>query len=376
MDPAQAASSKKQPEVEPQNQSGDTFVPSQPKKGFVRSAARELAFWSRKLAVSVASIPAALFGVGMGLSPAKLTGADKLHKMGIDGQGTKIAIMDMNFTKFGSGDEDVVGVYRVQDGAMEKGLKKSKADIVQEIATRQKGFSFHGNAMACIVTGESMGLTGVAPGAEVLGVSIVDQDKKLQPELFVDGLKWILENHEEQNITAVSASVNYFRPTDEQRKETQELVEQLKTAGIPVMVAAGNSGPGEDSIRFPADLENIVSLGAYTPGWSGSNYDDRLDRYSARGGPEKSGPKLIAPGGDIFTKDNHGGVELTKGTSNSPPMVSSSYALLTQAFPNATYDDKMSALFETAEPLTGDVKQEGFGALRLNAAYQKLADSQ
>lgn len=349
-------------------------VQSAPRDGFVRTLAREAAFWTRKIALSLTSLPAGLFGLGMGVSPANLTGADKLHELGIDGKGTRIAVMDMDFTTFGKGDEDVVGVYSVKDGLFKEGLEESKSDVVREIATRQKGFSFHGNAMACIITGESMGLTGVAPAAEVLGLSIVDEEKKLQPELFVDGLKWILQNHKEQNITAVSASVNYFRPTPEQREETRKLVEQLKDAGVPVMVASGNSGPGEDSIRFPADLDNVVSLGAYTPGWSSSSYDDRLDRYSARGGAEKPGPKLIAPGGDIFTKDNHGAIELTRGTSNSPPMVSAAFALLSQAFPQATFEQKLDALYETAEPLTGDSKNEGHGALRLVRAYEKLKE--
>lgn len=308
----------------------------------------------------------------MGVSPAKLTGASELHKLGIDGKGTRVAVLDMNFTKFGAGDEDVLGVYRVRNRSFQKGLEKSKSDVVEEHATKKKGYSFHGNAMACIITGESTGLTGVAPGAEVIGVSVVDEQKKLQPDLFIEGLQWVLDNHQEQKINAVSASVNYFRPTPEQRERTAQLVDELKKAGVPVFVAAGNSGPREDSVLFPADVENVVAVGAYTQGWSGSNYDDRLDRYSSRGGAEKPGPQLIAPGGDMFTKDNHGIIQMTKGTSNSAPMTAASFALLSQAFPEADYEQKMWALYSTAQPLTGDSKKEGHGAMRVFEAYQSL----
>ena len=370
--------SKQIPSDSSQEQIQDSFIPTSAaepepvKQGLLRSLTREAAYWSRKVALGITSLPALLFGVGMGVSPAKLTGASKLHKLGIDGKGTRVAVLDMNFTKFGSGDEDVLGVYRVRDQSFHQGLEKSKSDIVEEHATKKKGYSFHGNAMACIITGESTGLTGVAPGAEVLGVSVVDEQKKLQPDLFIDGLQWVLDNRQEQKINAVSASVNYFRPTPEQRGRTGQLVDQLKEAGIPVFVAAGNSGPREDSILFPADVKNVVGVGAYTQGWSSSNYDDRLDRYSSRGGAEKQGPKLIAPGGDMFTKDNHGTIQMTKGTSNSAPMAAASYALLSQAYPDADYLQKMSALYSTAQPLTGDSKKEGHGAMRVYEAYQSL----
>ncbi len=74
----------------------------------------------------------------------------------------------------------------------------------------------------------------------------------------------------------------------------------------------------------------------------------------------------------MFTKDNHGIIQMTKGTSNSAPMTAASFALLSQAFPEADYEQKMWALYSTAQPLTGDSKKEGHGAMRVFEAYQSL----
>lgn len=345
-----------------------------PETSLGRKLVQGLAYWSRRIALNVAAIPAGLFGVGIGVSPARLTGATELHAEGIDGQGVRVAILDKSFTKFGAGSEDVLGVLTARDGTYQEGLKESKSDIVREIATKTKGMSFHGNAMANIITGEGLGMKGVAPAAEVVGVSIVDEKGVLQTELFVDGLQWVADNHKKQNIKAVSASVNYRNPTPEQREKAQKLVNKLKSEGVAVVVAAGNNGPKAGTVRFPADLESVVSVGASTPGWSGSLYDDRIERYSSRGGEGVPGPKMVAPGGEIFTKDNHGQVELTKGTSNSAPMVAGAIALLSQAYPEASVDSKVDALLDTAQPITGDADAEGHGLMMLAQAYDSLRD--
>ncbi len=337
-----------------------------------RKAVTEFLYWTRKLALSLAAPVAGLTGIGFGLSPARLTGASEFHALGIDGRGTRVAILDQGFTQFGAGSEDVLGVYEVRNGQFQEGLKRSGSDPVAELVTRQRGLSFHGNAMAAIVTGESLGLTGVAPGAEILGISVVDERGQLKPGLFLKGLEWVAENHQEQKIKAVSASVNYWAPTDEERQKTQELVAKLKSEGVAVVVAAGNRGPAEGTLTFPADVPGVVSVGAYTTGLMPSSWDDRVERYSGRGGSGKPGPTLLAPGGDIFTKDNHGMIELTKGTSNSAPMVAGAIALLSQAFPEASVDHKIEALTSTAQSIHGSSEVEGAGAMRLRKAFQVL----
>lgn len=348
--------------------------PASSDSGRFRKIATEAAYWSRKLALNVASVAAGLFGVGFGLSPARLTGADQLHKQGIDGSGVRVAILDQGFTKFGAGSEDMLGVYDTRTREFTEGLKESKSDVVGEIATGRKGMSFHGNAMSCIITGESMGLRGVAPGAELIGVSVLNEERQLTPEKFLEGLQWVADNHREQGIKVISASVNYPRPSPEVRNKTQALVKTLRQEGVSLVVAAGNKGPHPGTISFPADLEGVVSVGAVTQGWSSSDWDDRVERYSSRGGEGKPGPALMAPGGDMFTKDNHGLIELTRGTSNSAPMVAGGLALLSQAFPEATSAQKEQALFNTAQALTGDPAIEGHGALRIVSAHNILKD--
>lgn len=344
-----------------------------PSRSLLRSLTTEVFYWTRRAALTLAAPFASLLGMGLGSSPAGLTGADQLHRRGIDGQGTRVAVIDQAFTQFGAGQEDVLGVYQTRDKVFKPGLEKAKYIPGQEAATRKKPISTHGNAMSAIITGESRGLHGVAPGAQLIGISAIDDRQVLQPQLFVEALEWVVQNHREQNIKAVSASVNYKNPSPEQREKVQQQVDYLKDQGVAVVVAAGNRGPEPDTVMFPADLKNVISVGASTPGWLAGTWDDRVESYSSRGGETLSGPTLLAPGGSVFTKDGHGSVDLTSGSSNSAPMVAGAFALLTQGFPSATYQQKIEALTSTARPITGERKEEGHGVMNLPGAYQKLS---
>jgi serine protease AprX len=347
-----------------------------PQRSVWRTIATEAAHWTRRAALTVAAPFAAIFNVGLGSSPAGLTGADELHKQGIDGRGTRVAVIDQAFTQFGAGQEDVVGVYQTRDKTFKPGLEKAKFNPGQEMATKKKPISTHGNAMSAIITGESRGLKGVAPGAELIGISVIDDTQTLQTELFVDALDWVAKNHHEYDIKAVSASVNYKNPSVEERQQAQRHVNYLKDRGVAVVVAAGNDGPELGTVRFPADLDNVISVGASTPGWMSGTWDDRVERYSSRGSDDQTGPTLLAPGGSVFTKDGHGSVDLTSGSSNSTPMVAGAYALLTQGYPAATYEQKVEALTSTAQPIKGDRASEGHGVMNIPESYKTLASTQ
>ena len=374
--PRPRVGSTSSPAAEPVVDSIDvSYRPQAPNQSFGRTLATEAFYWTRRVALTLAAPFASLLGMGLGSSPAGLTGADELHRQGIDGRGTRVAVIDQAFTQFGPGQEDVLGVYQTRDKTFKPGLEKAKYIPGQETATRNKPISTHGNAMSAIITGESRGLRGVAPGAELIGISAIDDKQVLQPELFVEALDWVVQNHKEQNIKAVSASVNYRSPSPEQREKVQQQVNFLKEQGVAVVVAAGNRGPEPDSVMFPADLQNVVSVGASTPGWLTGVWDDRVERYSSRGGEKLPGPTLLAPGGSVFTKDGHGSVDLTSGSSNSTPMVAGAFALLTQGFPSASYEEKIDALTSTARPIKGEREGEGHGVMDLRGAYRKLSET-
>jgi thermitase len=137
--------------------------------------------------------------------------------------------------------------------------------------------------------------------------------------------------------------------------------------GAVVVAASGNSGV--DSATYPAHSPGAIAVGA-------SDQHDNLMTYSNYG----SWVDVAAPTGDITTwlKDPKTGLPYgygpVGGTSISAPVVSGIVALMLSAAPNATVNAVKSALFSSADPVTG-VAQDGSSATvkygRVNA-YQAL----
>lgn len=107
----------------------------------------------------------------------------------------------------------------------------------------------HGTHVAAIAggTGAASGgkYTGVAPGADLIGVSVGDA-------LFIfwilAGFDWILENRELYNIQVVNNSWGTEGAYDAS-DPVNEATRALRDAGIAIVFAAGNSGPDANTLN-------------------------------------------------------------------------------------------------------------------------------
>lgn len=148
----------------------------------------------------------------------------------------------------------------------------------------------------------------------------------------------------------------------------------LKTAGIAVVLAAGNDGPAQATSLSPANNPAAYSAGAV------DNVLALLGQ-SSRGPSGCDGsifPKLVAPGVNVVTSDlSFGGLPVyasVSGTSFAAPHVSGSMVLLAQAFPTATIAQIESALIDSARDLgpAGADNDYGYGLNDALAAYNLL----
>ncbi|HEX2049718.1 MAG TPA: S8 family serine peptidase, partial [Actinomycetota bacterium] len=172
----------------------------------------------------------------------------------------------------------------------------------------------HGTHVAGIVagTGKASGgrYHGAAPGATVYGVSV---GTVLVVENALDGLAWVLENHDRVSpaIKVVNNSWgSSYRPYDPQNgpfhKATWKLQEALVAEGVTVVFAAGNGGGNGTTPTTSAECINP------TPGIvCVANYDDRntgtrdgvIASTSSRGRTDQpeNWPDVSAPGSLIIS---------------------------------------------------------------------------
>lgn len=147
-------------------------------------------------------------------------------------------------------------------------------------------------------------------------------------------------------------------------------VENLRAAGIFVVVSAGNDGPNCETVTSPLALYDAVfSVGAV-------NQSGDLADFSSRGpvtvdGSGRIKPDIVAPGVNVFSAKPQGTYEELPGTSMAGPHVVGAVALLWSANPELIGDiDKTEQLLiQTARRYEGDTSLGCFSGETPSNAY-------
>ncbi|MDD2755598.1 MAG: S8 family peptidase [Methanothrix sp.] len=227
----------------------------------------------------------------------------------------------------------------------------------------------HGTHCASLVAGEKG--TGVAPGAKLVVIKVMDQEGACYLSDALNALDWCLENKERYGIRVVSFSVGGESPSDG-TSLLDEACNKIVENGLVMCVAAGNSGPAASSIVIPGDAENVITVGAVDR--SGNIFE-----LSSRG-PTANGdtkPDLVTLGVDVVSAlaGSKNGKSSISGTSMAVPQVSGAVALLLQARSDLAPADLKRVLLKTADDLgpSGLDNVYGYGALNLTGALQSIS---
>ncbi len=147
-------------------------------------------------------------------------------------------------------------------------------------------------------------------------------------------------------------------------KKLVEGVERAWDAGIAVVVAAGNMGPGAQSITVPGNSRKVITVGA-----SDDLRGGRFGKSEYSGcGPTKEcicKPELVAPGTGVtscspyFKQGRYYSVK--SGTSMAAPEISGGIALLLEKEPFLSNVEVKMRLKESAASLGYPKNRQGWG---------------
>lgn len=163
--------------------------------------------------------------------------------------------------------------------------------------------------------------------------------------------------------------------TDPMSTATQELAQS--STNTLFVLAAGNTGPGLNSVSSPGCAPGVLTVGAV-------DRDDSTASFSSRGpayGSHTLKPEIAAPGVGISAAAAGGrGVyayQSMSGTSMAAPHVAGAAALVKQRHPEWNAQQIKSALVSSADSgIPGDVTETGGGRLDVKAAVdQKVLGS-
>ncbi len=169
----------------------------------------------------------------------------------------------------------------------------------------------HGTHVAGIIAAldNDIGVVGVAPEVELYAVKVMDESGRGSLSGILEGFQWAIEN----KIGVINISLTSDKPVP----ALEECIRAARAAGILTVVAGGNSGPEEDTLRYPANYEDAIAVVAM-------DANDMVADLSSRG----KGLDLVAPGIEIRSTGLSGGYENQSGTSMAAAHVTGAVALL------------------------------------------------
>ncbi|HPE52229.1 MAG TPA: S8 family serine peptidase, partial [Methanothrix soehngenii] len=345
------------------------------------------------------------------ISPARIIKADKLWEMGIDGRGVNVAVIDSGIDK---NHPDLIGKVIAE-----------KNFLANEITADD--LLGHGTMIAGIIAGSGASsggrYVGIAPGASLINVKVIDQNGDGRVSDIIAGIEWAIyngadvlslslgginlgetnppitmaaDNAADQGVVVCVAAGNR-NSTENENQLSGASSSQLR--GSPVELSQTEESSGKDVyflfvpivfalppglIDSPGDGVNVITLGStdaagHMASFSGSGptRDDRIK------------PDVVAPGMDIISTVPAGleGPEYVdtyyareSGTSLSTPIAAGLAALLLQERSNLTPAGIKGAMTRGAAKLNNthgvayEAYYQGTGLLDALHSYQLLEE--
>ena len=250
----------------------------------------------------------------------------------------------------------------------------------------------HGTHVAGTIAAadNGVGIVGIAPGATLASVKVVNYDGFIYPEYALCGFMWAADQgFDVTNNSYYVDPYEYWCSTEADQAPALEAVtravEYSETQGVLSVAAAGNSSydlankttndsspndstpvvgrdVSEGCYDMPTEIDGVVSVSALREGADGQ--PEFEDRYSNFG---EGVIDVSAPGSDVLSTVFGGLYESYNGTSMASPHVAGVAALLASTHPDAS-PAELQALLESQATPRGDSALYGAGVVDAFAA--------
>ncbi|MFF4830515.1 S8 family serine peptidase [Streptomyces sp. NPDC001315] len=263
--------------------------------------------------------------------------------------------------------------------------------------------SEHGTHVAGITAANGLfggKMNGAAPGAKIVSSRACTWTGGCTNVALTEGMIDLVVN---RGVDIVNMSIGGLPALNDGNNARAELYTRLiDTYGVQLVISAGNSGPGANTIGDPGLADKVISVGAgiSKATWA-ANYGSAVTKsyallpFSSRGPREDGGftPTLVAPGAAINTTQTWlpgspvaeagyslpAGYSMLQGTSMASPQAAGASALLLSAAEQKgialTPAALRTALTSTADHIKGvQAYEEGAGSINIVDAWDAIED--
>ncbi|MFG3099396.1 S8 family serine peptidase [Streptomyces sp. NPDC048182] len=261
--------------------------------------------------------------------------------------------------------------------------------------------SEHGTHVAGITSANGLfggKMNGAAPGAKIVSSRACTWSGGCTNVALTEGMIDLVVN---RGVDIVNMSIGGLPALNDGNNARAALYTRLiDTYGVQLVISAGNSGPGANTIGDPGLADKVISVGASISKqtWA-ANYGSAVEKkyqmmpFSSRGPREDGGfqPTLTAPGAAINTTQTWlpgspvpeagyslpAGYSMLQGTSMASPQAAGASALLLSAAKREgrtlTPAVLRTALTSTADHIAGtQAYEQGAGLINIPDAWKSI----
>lgn len=292
--------------------------------------------------------------------------ANTMHSEGITGEGVWIAVLDDGFE-----DANLSAAF---SHTFENGKLK---DVFDFITGGQNVFQYddHGTgSWSCLGANYDTEVIGTGYNADIS--LYVTED--LFSEYRIEEYNWLFaaERADSAGVDIITSSLGYSDFDDSAMDYTlsnldgkssiiSQAADMAIKRGILVVTSAGNSGASSTwpYVSMPADVENIISVGALD-----SNYD--LVNFSSIGptNDDRIKPEVVALGAGVTLISDGNVVAQKNGTSFAAPLIAGFAAGLWQKFPTLTNLELRNLILSSSDNFSTPNNRIGYGLPDYNVA--------
>ncbi|MDR0835496.1 MAG: S8 family serine peptidase [Tannerella sp.] len=292
-----------------------------------------------------------------------------LHEKGFKGKNMRIAVIDAGF----------MNVNRID------AFSGMNLMGVRNITFPNHDFycdDDHGTkVLSCMAANLPGIMVGTAPQAEYLLIKSED----IRGEFPVEEDFWVaaIEFADSMGVDIISSSLGYYKfdnfsewysheDINGKTAWTSKAAEIAAQKGILLVNSAGNEGNNEwEKIIFPADTENILTVGGVTS-------DKEKSLFSSVGltADFRIKPDIVALGSGCCAISSAGQIQMVNGTSFSAPIIAGLAACLWQSFPLLKNTEIIRLLQTSASQYQQPDAQLGYGIPDFMKAYKSAQNNE
>src|SRR5205814_8809508 len=151
----------------------------------------------------------------------------------------------------------------------------------------------HGTLVASMAAGRDVSgnsnTTGIAPGASLVDVRVLDANGMGDIATTIAGIDWVVANASQYGIKVLNISLGTTSTDSYLTDPLCAAARAAVAAGTTVVVASGNYGhgptgpPAYGTISSPGDEPSVITVGSANSHGTVNRDDDTINAFSGRG---------------------------------------------------------------------------------------------